>query len=189
MSDPVSPPRERLLETAADLFYQRGTSLGVNELFESSGVSRATFYRHFPTKEHLIKASLELRAERWRDWFQKAVEAQTADAQERLLAIFDVLEGHYANPRFRGCSAINFATETADSGSETHQVALDHKKQVKQYLQTLAAAAGAKDAKELAEGLSLLMDGATVMAQLSGSSLPAQQAKRAAQSLVEKALS
>ena len=189
MSDLVLTPKERLLETAADLFYQKGTGLGVNELFEHSGVSRATFYRHFPTKEHLIRASLELRAERWRDWFKAAVESQTDNAKERLLVIFDVLEGHYATPQFRGCTAINFSTEVADSSSETHQIALNHKEQVKQYLQILAGEAGAKDAQGLAEELSLLMDGATVMAYLSQSSLPAKQAKRAAQSLTEKALS
>ena len=185
----VLSPRDRLLETAAELFYQKGTNVGVNELFEHSGVSRATFYRHFPSKDHLIKASLELRAERWRSWFQDAVERQTDNPQQRLLAVFDVLEKHYANPEYRGCTAINFAAEVADASCEIHKIALEHKEKVKQYLQTLAEAAGAKEAKDLAESLSLLMNGATVMAQLSQNSAPAQQAKRAAQSLIEKALS
>ena len=180
--------RERLLSTAAELFYKHGTHLGVNELFERSGVSRVTFYRYFPTKERLIETVIEYRAEHWRAWFKERVEASTADPQERLLALFDVLEAHFNLPEFRGCTAINFAAEAADPNSTTHALALRHKELVRDYLAQLAREAGVGNAAELADELSLLLNGATVMAQLSGGGEPARQAKRAAQVLVCQAL-
>ena len=180
--------RERLLVTAAELFYEHGTHLGVNDLFARSGVSRMTFYKYFPSKERLIEAALEYRAEQWRAWFKEAVEGLTDDPQERLLAVFDALETHFEAPEFRGCAAINFAAETADPTSRTHALALEHKLLVRDYLAQLAKEAGAENALELADKLSLLLDGATVMAQLSGSSEPARQAKQIATTLVRQAL-
>ena len=190
MSDEQIPQgaRERLLITAAELFYQHGTHLGVNELFTHSGVSRMTFYRYFPSKERLIEAALELRAERWRTWFKETVEGLTDQPQERLFAVFDALEAHFDSPKFRGCAAINFAAEVANSDSTTHALALRHKEHVRDYLAQLARDAQVEDAADLADQLSLLMNGATVMAQLAQSSEPAQQAKRAAQHLIHKAL-
>ena len=187
---PTSPQsaRERLLVTAAELFYEHGTHLGVNDLFARSGVSRVTFYKYFPSKERLIEAALEYRAEQWRIWFKEAIEGLTADPQERPLAVFDVLEAHFDTPSFRGCAAINFAAETADPTSKTHALALEHKLLVRDYLAQLAKDAGAKDALDLADELSLLLNGATVMAQLSGSSESARQAKRVAHTLLQQAL-
>ena len=79
--------RERLLVTAAELFYEHGTHLGVNDLFARSGVSRMTFYKYFPSKERLIEAALEYRAEQWRAWFKEAVEGLTDDPQEPKSAL------------------------------------------------------------------------------------------------------
>ena len=103
--------------------------------------------------------------------------------------MFDALEAHFDSPKFRGCAAINFAAEAANSGLETtHALALRHKEHVRDYLAQLARDAQVEDAADLADQLSLLMNGATVMAQLAQSSEPAQQAKRAAQHLIHKAL-
>ena len=52
----------------------------------------------------------------------------------------------------------------------------------------LAAAAGAGDPDELARGLSLLMEGAMVTAQVLGTPQVAQDARRAAEVLVRHAL-
>lgn len=180
--------RERLLHTAAELFYERGTHLGVNELVDRSGVARMTLYNHFSSKEALVEAALELRAERWRDWFRRTVEERTDDPTERLLAAFDALEERFETPEFRGCAAINFAAEAADTESATHRIALDHKEKVRDYLTELARAAEADDPDALGRELSLLLNGATVMAQLTDDAEPAREAKSAARVLVETAI-
>ena len=55
-----SAARERLLETAARIFYAEGiNTVGVQRIIEEAGVTLATFYRHFPSKQDLILAYLQ----------------------------------------------------------------------------------------------------------------------------------
>ncbi|MEO8229413.1 MAG: helix-turn-helix domain-containing protein, partial [Chloroflexota bacterium] len=46
--------RERLLAAASELFYERGIqATGVDAIIKAAGVAKATFYRHFPSKDDL----------------------------------------------------------------------------------------------------------------------------------------
>jgi hypothetical protein len=48
----TSAARERLLDTAARIFYAEGiNTVGVHRIVEEAGVTLATFYRHFPSKQ------------------------------------------------------------------------------------------------------------------------------------------
>ena len=59
-------PRERLLDTAYELFSRRGIrGVGVEEVIEHAGVAKATLYRHFPSKDALVLAFLERREQHW----------------------------------------------------------------------------------------------------------------------------
>ena len=61
-----SPVRERILGTAYELFARRGMrDVGINELVDRAGITKATLYRHFPSKDDLVVAFLELREQRW----------------------------------------------------------------------------------------------------------------------------
>jgi AcrR family transcriptional regulator len=48
--------RERVVAAAAAVFAERGVEAGVPEVAARAGVGKATVYRSFPTKEHLIAA-------------------------------------------------------------------------------------------------------------------------------------
>src|SRR6202030_4731747 len=87
-------PRARILDASYELFSQRGIrALGVNEVIERADVATATLYRHFPSKDELVLAFLELREQRWtRDFVEAGALSRGADAEERLLAIFDVFD-------------------------------------------------------------------------------------------------
>src|ERR1700712_3579769 len=55
-----SEARERLLATATSIFYAVGIhSVGVERIVAEAKVTRATFYRHFPSKDDLVTAYLE----------------------------------------------------------------------------------------------------------------------------------
>ena len=56
----VSKARTKLLDTATRVFYTEGVnSVGVDRIIQEAGVTRATLYRHFPSKQHLITTYVE----------------------------------------------------------------------------------------------------------------------------------
>ena len=68
------PARERILVTAHALFYRDGIrATGVDRLIAESGVAKLTFYRHFPSKDDLVRAFLDYRHERWMAWLVDAL--------------------------------------------------------------------------------------------------------------------
>ena len=48
--------RERILETAKDVFTRDGAAASLDEIARVAGVGNATLYRHFPTRDDLIGA-------------------------------------------------------------------------------------------------------------------------------------
>ena len=80
LSFDISPPnaRARILSTACRLFYQQGIrATGINAIISQSGVAKATFFRHFPSKDALIVAWLRRPESRWLDRVQAEAEARS----------------------------------------------------------------------------------------------------------------
>ncbi|MGY5277218.1 TetR/AcrR family transcriptional regulator [Nocardia gipuzkoensis] len=177
--------KQRLLTTAEDLFYAEGIrAVGIDRLLHESGVGRASFYRHFASKDDLIVAVLEDRDRRWLSWLRESVEAKTDDQAARPLAVFDALADRFARKDFRGCAFINTMVEVADRASAAHQVADRHKRRVIAYLSELLTEAGRSDATELAAELALLVDGAIVTAVREGTPDAATRARTIARRLL-----
>src|SRR6267143_1614513 len=84
-------PRDRILEAAYDLFSRRGIrAVGIDEVIDRAGVAKATLYRHFPSKDALAVAFLELREQRWsRDLVEAEATRRSATPEEQILAVFD----------------------------------------------------------------------------------------------------
>ena len=99
---------DRILAAAYELFSTRGVrDVGVNELIERSGVAKATFYRHFPSKDSLVFAFLELRDKRWTmDGILSEARRRGSTPQEQLLAIFDVFGDWFRREDFEACAVV-----------------------------------------------------------------------------------
>src|SRR5258708_33687050 len=103
--------RERIVRTAARLFYEEGVNAtGVERLTEQAHVSKRTFYQHFPSKNALVQEYLRrfetdtpLRSVR-------ALERAGPAPRARLLAVFAEPPG--TGP-LRGCPVHNAADESA----------------------------------------------------------------------------
>ncbi len=181
--------RDHLVDTALELFYANGFhATGIDKILKQSGVAKMTLYNHFKSKDQLILAVLRRRDERFRAWLKEAVERRAETPRERLLALFDALEEWFNGPDFFGCMFINASAEFAKHDDPVHAVARLHKRLVLSYVRDLAAAAGAAEPEALARQLELLMEGATVVAQIGGSSDAAQRAKQAAETLIAQAV-
>jgi AcrR family transcriptional regulator len=115
------------LSTASGLFYREGIrAVGVERIFAEAPVTRSTFYRHFPSKEHLVLAYLRGVDTRARAEAQATIETAPSPA-EALRAIGAAVIDSLATPEFRGCAFLNAAAEFPDPDEPVRQVVLDHR--------------------------------------------------------------
>ena len=185
----ASGRRDELLDTALALFCRDGFhGTGIDRILAESGVAKATLYKHFKSKDELILAALRREDERFRNRFMREVERRAANPAGRLLAVFDTLEQHLGERDFRGCLFIKAAAEYASPEDPIHAAAAESKRLLRAYVRDLAAAAGAVAPRRLAQQLALLMEGATVLAQLSGDPSAARDSREAAEVLLRQAI-
>jgi AcrR family transcriptional regulator len=184
----ATPARERILQTAAELFYRDGYgAVGVDTIIARAGVAKTTLYRHFPSKDALIVAYLERADERFWAWFEHAITEQP-DPRTRLQALFDAVAKLAASPACLGCTFQGAASEFPSQDHPGHRVARRHKQAVLKRLLELARDAGAEDPAQLARELLLVMDGAFAAARMFGHRNPAAAAPQAAAALLEAQL-
>lgn len=151
---------ERILLTAHDLFYQYGTrATGIDRIIAESGVTKVTFYRHFPSKNALVRAYLEYRHQRWMSWFTNALQRHGKD----IWALVPALGEWFRDPQFRGCAFINTVVELAGDLPEVVEIAHRHKDDMIAAIANLLPA-GSKIG-EMAQVLGIAVDGAIVRAQ------------------------
>jgi AcrR family transcriptional regulator len=161
-----TPPRERILDSAYELFSQRGIgAVGIEELIARASVAKATLYRHFPSKNDLVLAFLQRREERWTyGWVETEARARGGTAEESLLAIFDLFDEWFHRADFEGCSFVNVLLETADVESDIGAASAMHLKNIRGVIRTLAQEAGLRDVEEFALSFHILMKGSIVQA-------------------------
>jgi AcrR family transcriptional regulator len=122
-----SEARERLLSTASGLFYREGIrAVGVERILAEAPATRATFYRHFPSKEDLVLAYLRGVDAHTRADVQAAIETASSSA-DALRAIGSIVADGLAEPEFRGCAFLKAAAEYPDPDDPVRQAILDHR--------------------------------------------------------------
>ena len=174
--------RQRVLDTAAELFYRDGVrAVGVDRIAAESGVAKMTLYYHFRSKDELVAAWLRRRDEEWMSWLEGSVERQRGN---RVLAVFDALREWFETPTFRGCAFVNAYAELGWSNPAAAEIVASHKRTLTEYLAYLAREEGAAEPDALAQELLLLVDGAIVTASIQGSARPADDAREAAAKVI-----
>jgi len=166
----ASIPRERLLQTASELFYREGIhAVGVDLIIAEADVTRATFYRHFPSKEDLVVAYLGVEDANIRAALKQAEAALGERPVELLGLVIEALAEDVALHHTRGCPFINAAAEYPDPASRVRLTVDEHRAWFREQLRrTLEAAATTPDAAESAGELVLLRDAAMVGGYLDG---------------------
>jgi AcrR family transcriptional regulator len=158
--------RERILETAYELFSRHGTrAVGVDRIIAECGIAKMTLYRNFPSKDELILAFLDRRDELWtRAWLQAEAQRRGSSAAQRLLAIFDTFEGWFQREDFEGCSFINVMLEVVEPDSPVRQASVRHLEAIRGFVSGLAEEAGIQDPDGFARQWHILMKGSIVSA-------------------------
>lgn len=186
----MTSAKQRILEAAAGLFYERGiAAAGIDAITSVAGVAKKSLYNHFSSKDDLIQAYLRQRDAEWRELYQARV-VQARDPGERVLAVFDAYIDHastaYAHG-FRGCGLLNAAAELP-VGSSGREIVREHK----QHVETLLSGhltdllPDESEALRLAEHLSFLLEGAMSRAGLEGDHARLWAARRLASGLLAR---
>jgi AcrR family transcriptional regulator len=178
--------RERLVETAYELFTRRGINdVGVDEVVAKAGVAKATLYRHFPSKADLVLAFLDRRAELWTaEVIVRQPNRRADDPAGQLLSLFDVLDDWFhQRSDYEACSFVKVLFETGADG-RIGQACLRHLDKIRDVLGDRARQAGLRDAKGLAWSLNILVKGSIVCAA-EGDRDSARRAKPMAAWLIE----
>ena len=157
--------RDRLLSAADELFYAEGVHVvGVDRIVERAGVTKASLYSTFGSKEELVRAYLEHHMRRRQERIARILAANQTP-RERILGVFAEVEVLLAGSEFRGCRFISAAAE-ARRGDASEVVAAKYRAWLLSLFAELAEAAGASDPRQLGRRLLLLYDGAAVAARM-----------------------
>jgi AcrR family transcriptional regulator len=180
-----SDARERILSAAYELFSHRGIrGVGVDQLISRSGVANATFYRHFASKDDLVRAFLERREQ---VWTLGTIVAQAATREEtprgQLLAIFDIFDEWFHTADYEGDPFITVLLEMGPD-HDLGRAALEHLDNVRATIRKLAEEGRLRDPEEFARSWQILMKGAIIAARM-GDERAAQRAQEMGRWLID----
>ena len=165
--EPRRSARERILDTAYELFSQRGIhDVGINEVVERAGVAKATLYKHFRSKDELVLAFLEKREQIWTyGWVEREARRRGATPEEQLLAIFDLFDEWFQGDDFEGCSFVNTLLEFRDLDHPVGRASANYLENIRSVVvRSLALEAGLRDPDAFALTWHILMKGSIVQA-------------------------
>jgi AcrR family transcriptional regulator len=156
----MSEARSRLLGTATGLFYAEGLhAVGVDRVIAEAQVTRATLYRHFPSKDDLIVAYLTQADEAIRTQVNAAL-TQGASPEDIVRAVGRFIADDVQRAGFRGCAFLNAAAEYPDPNHPVHQAVLRHRQWFLATLIELFSGIGKIDPEPAARHFVMLRDGA-----------------------------
>lgn len=184
--------RERILQVAAELFYQQGyRATGINEVIRKADVAKATFYAHFPSKDDLCLAYL-----RESNVAEMAELTAFLDSRltpwERFTGFMEAIEQWMLANNMRGCRFLNIVSEVPDPESPLRQEGMKHYDRLHALIEDMAEALvvsdklryGHLDTRRVADNYMVILTGAIGMAEIYHSIEPIERAKEAVLSLV-----
>jgi AcrR family transcriptional regulator len=182
--------RQMLLDKAFELFTHHGFhGIGLDRILHEVGVTKTTFYNHFECKDDLILEVIHVRDEFEMSLLREKLRQHGGrTARGQLEALFDVLDEWFNSDEFRGCIFITAAAEFSSPTDPAHEASAAHKRAVCEFLCDLAVNAGSDAPEELAEQLSLLMEGAITVRHVTGNLQAARLAQRTAELVLERYL-
>jgi AcrR family transcriptional regulator len=157
-------PRTRILEVADRLFYADGVRVtGTERIMSLAEVAKATFYRHFKSKDALVLAYLENRDRALWDYLSQPTPAK--DLREALTKFEQMANW----PEIIGCPFLRIASEFPDTAHPYHRLAIEHQNKILDYLTDLVKPF-AIDKRAAAAAILSVIDGAFSIRMLYGNS-------------------
>jgi AcrR family transcriptional regulator len=178
--------RERILETADDLFYREGIhAVGIDTIIEKSGVAKMSLYRSFASKDDLVAEYLEARGLRYWQWWDRVMALNPSQPRRQLRDLFEAIAVRTRQPQFLGCAFLKAITEFPEEGTRARAVALAHKKEQRKRLLKLCRTIGAHQPDVLSNQLLMLIEGAYSTAGILGKRDAVKAAAKAAEAMID----
>jgi AcrR family transcriptional regulator len=154
----------KLLNAADELFFAHGiNATPVDTVLARAGVSAATLYRGFSSKEALAAAALQRRHRTWLAVWDQAI-ALAATPRDKLLAVFDAQAEFRSRPdASRWCAFLGSAAEYADPPEEIRRAVTSDTDTLRARLLHLAEPVVGEGAPKLVEELMLIISGDLAM--------------------------
>jgi AcrR family transcriptional regulator len=172
--------RDRILTVAGELFYREGyRAVGVDRVISEADVAKATFYKHFPSKDDLIIA-----------WINHAEQSSLAivpssSGPTPLFDYMDAMIGIARQASCMGCTYQGTASEFADPTHPAHATSLQVKQRVLNDLQVRAKKQGFKNSKQVAEAMFLFLEGVWASVRMFRENAPLTHCKNAVRALAQ----
>ena len=180
--------RQHIVETAYALFKRVGFhATGIDRIIAESNVAKMTMYRHFPAKDDLIIEVLRYRARRFDAQLDRLSET-VETPEQKIGTIFGWSERWFRCPDFRGCLFAHALAEFGDPGHPVFEAVAEHKKGFKRRLRRILEATMPRDrAETAATGLFMLLEGATLLAQMGQGDDAIRAIRKVATTIIAKA--
>ncbi|WP_417769749.1 TetR/AcrR family transcriptional regulator [Stappia sp.] len=183
------PARERIVDAANRLFYREGIrAVSVDAVADEAGVTKKTLYYHFRSKDDLVAEYLASRDQPnlalFAAWFDRA----EGDVADKVEAIFTELARSARHPKWKGCGFLRTAAELANMpGHPAMKIGAGHKKKFEEWIAGQLRENGTGNPDAIARQVMLLMDGAFSTMLVHRDAAYAEEAGRAAGSIVRAA--
>lgn len=169
-------PRQRLLDAATKLFTEEGIRvIGIDRILREADVAKASLYSLLGSKDNLVIAYIERLDSQFRDrWVERT--SMMIDADEKILAFFDMAIEEEPEKDFRGSPFLNAAAEypRPETESERDIVAacLEHRRWMHSTMTELLNRKNGYPSETQANQLLIFLDGGMTGARVSRTVAP-----------------
>ncbi|MFC0708636.1 TetR/AcrR family transcriptional regulator [Azorhizophilus paspali] len=181
--------RQEIVDTATRLFESNGFhAVGVDTIIAESKVAKMTMYRHFHKKNQLIVEVLNNREAYCAQSLAEYVN-QHSSPIARIKSVFEWHENWFRNATFSGCMFAHAASEFNDDEDGIKSTAATQKARLKSYIEELLKhIVSPTEADRLSRLFIMLLDGATLTAQVMNQPEAAMEAWGAAKVLLRESI-
>lgn len=159
------PPRERILEAAAQMFYEDGIrGVGVEAIAAAAETTKMAIYRNFDSKDELVAEWVRGLTLQYSAVLDELEARHTGDARAQLLGFVDFIVDGLYKVSHRGCPFVNSISDLPDRNHPARQLIEAHKVRQANRLMRLCEQAGIPQPGEAAAELTFLLEGAQITA-------------------------
>jgi AcrR family transcriptional regulator len=178
--------RDRIMETARELFYRHGIrAVGVESIASEAGTNKMSFYRCFKSKDDLVAEYLRGQEREAWAWWEETTAPHAGNPRAQVESLFDAQEKKTCKLDSRGCALANAAVEITEVAHPARAVVEQFKAEMRRRFRALAREMDAREPDALGDSLMLLWEGSYfTRLTFQSNKGPAQNAAKAARALM-----